>query len=84
MVKYAYRCFVGKEHGIVDKIAVNRDLPMSKFFPGGLSIYFYRTIRAPDNGKVNNLPPGLGVFGLHRIHDYAERLPRELVQKGDV
>lgn len=83
MVKYEYNCSVYKEYG-TDFIAIDRNLDTSENVPQGLKISFKRTIRVPDNGKVNQLPPGLGSFALHKIHDYAERLPREVVQKGGV
>lgn len=82
MVKYDYRCSVVKHNG-THAIAVERVLPNDKF-PQRLEISFQRTIRVPDNGTVNKLPPGLGSFTLHKIQDYAHRLPDEVVKKGGV
>jgi hypothetical protein len=47
-------------------------------------ISFYRTIRIPENGKVHNLPPGLGKFPLFNVQSFADKLPREIVEKGGI
>jgi hypothetical protein len=47
-----------------------------------LSISFKRTVRVPDNGKTNNLPPGLGSFPLYNVADFSNVLPQEMVEKG--
>jgi hypothetical protein len=47
-------------------------------------IGFMRTIRVPDNGKVHNLPPGLGRFPLFNISSFKDRLPEEMVNKGGI
>lgn len=70
-------------HGDGDAIAIDRVVPAGKL-PQSLEITFERTIRVPDNGTVNNLPPSLGSFDLHKIQNYAHRLPREIAEKGGV
>ncbi|KAF8527726.1 hypothetical protein BDD12DRAFT_904027 [Trichophaea hybrida] len=47
-----------------------------------LSISFERTVRVPDNGKTNNLPPGLGSFPLYNVADFSNVLPQEMAEKG--
>lgn len=42
---------------------------------GGLSIAFHRTLRIPDDGRNYPLPPSLGRFPIHRVEDYADRVP---------
>lgn len=84
MVKYAYSCSVGKSKYGVPIIAIDRDLHRLEFYPERLEIAFKRTIRVPDNNKVNKLPPFLGTFELHKVQDYAERLPLDVVRKGGV
>lgn len=85
MVKYAYSCSVGKKELFgTPVVAIDRDLFRPEFYPERLEIAFKRTIRVPDNGKVNQLPPSLGTFALHKVQDYAERLPPEVVRKGGV
>jgi len=49
-----------------------------------VDIAFMRTIRVPDNGKVQNLPPGLGRFPLFNISSFQERLPQEMADKGGI
>lgn len=36
---------------------------------------FQRTLRIPDDGNTYPLPPGLGMFPVLRVDDYAERVP---------
>tara|TARA_R110002003_G_scaffold214_6_gene16055 strand:+ start:4264 stop:5103 length:840 start_codon:yes stop_codon:yes gene_type:complete len=55
-----------------DKIFVNNDL----------CITFERTIRVPDNDSSSSLPPELGEFPLHKVSDYATKLPRSMAAKG--
>lgn len=82
MTKFEYRCSVSQEKGD-DVIAIDRVLP--KFtVPQGVKISFQRTIRVPDNASLNELPPGLGSFPLHKVQDYATRLPDAMVSKGGV
>jgi hypothetical protein len=40
-----------------------------------LSIGFQRTLRIPDDGRTYPLPPGLGLLPIHRVEDYADRVP---------
>ncbi|KAH8647072.1 hypothetical protein BGZ60DRAFT_570501 [Tricladium varicosporioides] len=47
-------------------------------------IGFMRTIRVPDNGKIHNLPPGLGRFPLFNVSSFKDRLPDEMVNKGGI
>jgi hypothetical protein len=42
---------------------------------GNLSITFHRTLRLPDDGRNYPLPPSLGHFPVHRVEDYADRVP---------
>ncbi|MFN8542534.1 MAG: hypothetical protein U0232_34270, partial [Thermomicrobiales bacterium] len=39
------------------------------------SVSFMRTLRIPDDGKEYPLPPALDTFPIHRVADYAERVP---------
>jgi hypothetical protein len=41
------------------------------------SVSFQRTLRIPDDGREYPLPPGLGVFPLLRVIDYAGRVPAQ-------
>ncbi len=34
-----------------------------------------RTLRIPDDGRTYPLPPGLGMFPLHKIENYLDRVP---------
>jgi hypothetical protein len=43
-----------------------------------------RTLRIPDDGKHYPLPPGLGVFPLRRVADYADRVPESWREHGGV
>jgi hypothetical protein len=47
-------------------------------------IDFMRTVRVPDDGKVYNLPPGLGRFPLFNIASFQDQLPREMVDKDGI
>lgn len=49
-----------------------------------LELSFQRTLRVPDSGEVNYLPPGLGRFELRHIADYADKLPASWVKHGGV
>ena len=42
---------------------------------GKFPVSFQRALRIPDEGKVYPLPPGFGRFPIHRVEDYAERVP---------
>jgi len=37
-------------------------------FPGGLTLEFYRTLRAPNDGQVHPLPCNLGLFPIKRVN----------------
>jgi hypothetical protein len=45
-------------------------------------ISFNRTLRIPDDGKDYPLPAGLGRFPIHRVEDYAERVPSDWLKEG--
>jgi hypothetical protein len=40
-----------------------------------LSVGFQRTLRIPDDGRSYPLPPGLGLLPIHRVDEYAGRVP---------
>jgi hypothetical protein len=48
------------------------------------SISFQRTLRIPDDGGDYPLPPGLGTFPVHRVEEYADRLPEAWRSEGGV
>jgi hypothetical protein len=39
------------------------------------SVSFQRTLRIPEDGQQYPLPPSLGSFNIHRVDDFAERVP---------
>jgi len=45
-----------------------------------LKISFHRTVRVPDNGDINNLPPSLGTFPLYKASDF-DNLPAHVKAK---
>lgn len=49
-----------------------------------ITIEFKRTIRVPDNEKVFQLPPNLGKSSLHKVSDYASKLPETMAAKGGI
>ncbi|KAF8244153.1 ubiquitin-domain-containing protein [Wilcoxina mikolae CBS 423.85] len=49
-----------------------------------LTISFERTIRVPDTGKPNNLPPELGSFPLYNVAEFSHVLPQDMVEKRDL
>ncbi|GKT47966.1 uncharacterized protein ColSpa_08147 [Colletotrichum spaethianum] len=49
-----------------------------------LSIQLNRTIRVPDNRDTNDLPPGMGIFPLFKVRDYANKMPKDMAKKGGV
>ncbi len=51
---------------------------------GKLSIAFHRTLRLPDDGRNYPLPPSLGHFPVHRVEDYADRVPASWRAHGGV
>ncbi|KAF5978520.1 integral membrane protein [Fusarium bulbicola] len=49
-----------------------------------LCVSFDRTIRVPDNGSLNRVPPSLGNFPLFKTDDFGDRLPVSMAEKGGV
>lgn len=49
-----------------------------------LTITFQRTLRVPDDGFNYALPPGLGVFPIRHVDDFASRVPQKWVEHGGV
>lgn len=49
-----------------------------------MDITFMRTLRVPDDGRENCLPPGLGIFEIEHVADHANRLSPEWVEHGGV
>ena len=47
-------------------------------------VTFQRTLRVPDDGRVYNLPPGLGAFPLLKVEDYADRVPDDWRERGGI
>src|SRR5438045_2860571 len=78
----------------VETNLVSESAPSSNSFPNAvkacagksrfLDIAFMRTVRVPDDGKVHNLPPGLGRFPLFNVGSFKDRLPPEMVDKGGI
>jgi hypothetical protein len=57
-------------------MALKVELREDRIFIGErFSVGFQRTLRIPEDGQVYPLPPGLGLFTLHQIDDYAQRVP---------
>lgn len=83
MTKIGYRFAVGKLGVGRNVLALDRVLPDSKE-PQGMTISFQRTVRVPDNGAVNGLPPNMGKFPLFKIQEYASRFPDDMARKGGV
>jgi hypothetical protein len=46
------------------------------------SVALQRTLRIPDDGRIYPLPPGLGVLPVHRVADYADRVPAAWRDRG--
>jgi hypothetical protein len=46
------------------------------------SVSFMRTLRIPDDGKAYPLPPALDTFTIHRVADYADRVPADWRERG--
>lgn len=49
-----------------------------------LEIDLKRTLRVPDDGRLNLLPPNLGTFEMVHVRDYSHRVPDEWVKHGGV
>lgn len=47
-------------------------------------VTFQRTLRVPDDGRLNRLPPGLGPLPVYRVEDHAARVPRAWREGGGV
>jgi hypothetical protein len=45
-------------------------------------ISFHRTLRIPEDGNNYPLPAGLGRFPIHRVEDYADRVPPDWLKEG--
>ncbi len=45
-------------------------------------ISFNRTLRIPENGRDYPLPAGLGRFPIHRVEDYADKVPVKWLEEG--
>ena len=45
-------------------------------------ISFHRTLRIPEDGRDYPLPAGLGRFSIHRVEDYAEKVPEKWLIEG--
>lgn len=45
-------------------------------------ISFHRTLRIPEDGRDYPLPAGLGRFPIHRVEDYAEKVPAKWLVDG--
>jgi hypothetical protein len=48
------------------------------------SIHFQRTLRIPDDGGDNPLPPGLGAFPVRHLDDHAREVPEQWLKRGGV
>ena len=48
------------------------------------SVSFQRTLRLPDDGTTYPLPPGLGLFPMHRVEDFANRAPEFMTELGGI
>ena len=46
------------------------------------SVSFQRTLRIPEDGQTYPLPPTLGPFSIHRVADFAEKMPAGWRQPG--
>jgi hypothetical protein len=46
------------------------------------TISFHRTLRIPEDGKNYPLPAGLGRLPIHRVEDYAHKVPKKWLQEG--
>jgi hypothetical protein len=57
--------------GIVDSLAT-------------LTVTFQRTLRIPDDGRINPLPAGLGEFPVRSVDDFSEAVPAKWMQRGGV
>lgn len=51
---------------------------------GTLTISLQRTLRLPQDGKRYPLPPSLGVFPIHKVDDFADKVPAAWREHGGV
>ena len=49
-----------------------------------LHIQFHRTVRMPDDNRLHQLPPSLGVFPLYNVSAFSDRLPGSIAKSGGV
>jgi hypothetical protein len=63
---------------------MNVQLTHDRITIGNLSVAFHRTLRIPDDGGHYPLPPSLGHFPVHRVEDYAHRVPEAWRAHGGV
>ena len=49
-----------------------------------LHIQFHRTVRMPDDNRLHQLPPSLGVFPLYNVGAFSDRLPESIAKSGGV
>jgi len=66
-----------------------RNNALEFFFPevhpaAKLQIGFQRTLRIPDDGKDYPLPPGLGLFSIKHVDDFAKNVPQLWLEHGGV
>lgn len=50
----------------------------------GFTITFQRTLRVPDDGNTYPLPAGFGPFPIHRVEDFASKVPAKWLEHGGV
>lgn len=48
------------------------------------SVSFQRTLRIPDDGTTYPLPPGLGLFPIHRVEDFPNTATKLMTELGGV
>ena len=49
-----------------------------------LHIQLHRTVRMPDDNRLHQLPPSLGVFPLYNVSAFSGRLPESIAKSGGV
>ncbi|KAK3672821.1 hypothetical protein LTR78_007407 [Recurvomyces mirabilis] len=63
-----------------DQLIVGRNINYAS--KQNLNISFHRTVRVPDNGDINNLPPSLGTFPLYKTSDF-DTIPTNIKAKSN-
>jgi hypothetical protein len=48
------------------------------------SVSFQRTLRLPDDSTTYPLPPGLGLFPMHRVEDFIDSAPKFMTDLGGI